>query len=35
MGVFGYSEIHNSCWWFAEVVGVVNHVAAATQIEVG
>ena len=33
--VFGYSEIHSSRWWFTEVVGVVNHVAAANKIEVG
>ena len=32
---FGYSKIHSSRWWFTEVVGVVNHVVAATKIEVG
>ncbi len=30
-----FSEIPSSRWWFTEVVGVVNHVAAANKIEVG
>ena len=32
---FGSSEIPSSRWWFTEVVGVINHVATETKIEVG